>query len=323
MKRFLALVMAGMMIIMTAACAKTTDSAEIRIAGLKGPTSIGMVELMRESDAGQSTNHYHFSVYATADEVTPQIIRGDLDIAAVPANLAAVLYNKTEGKIKLLAINTLGVLDIVESGDTIRSMQDLKGRTIYATAKGSAPEYALRYLLQSNGIDPDKDVTIEWKSEPTEIVSVLASDSSAVAMLPQPYVTAAIAKVSNLHIALDLNQVWQDSDADSQMVTGVLIVRSEFADAHPDLIRSFLAEYKTSTEYANSHVDETADLVGKYDIFAAEIAKKAIPACNITYIDGQKMRDAMEGYLGVLYKQNPQSVGGSLPGDDFYYSAAS
>lgn len=296
------------------------EPADIRIAGLKGPTSMGMVKLMEDAENGEAANNYTFTIAGSADEVTPKLIQGEFDIAAVPANLASVLYNNTEGAVKLLAVNTLGVIYIVEKGDSVQSLADLKGKTIYATGKGSTPEYALNYILSENGIDPAADVTVEWKTEPTEVVQLLAQSENAVAMLPQPYVTVAQTQVEGLRVAVDLNQAWSELDNGSLFLTGVLVVRADFAEQYPDQLAAFLQEYQTSTEWVNANVPEAAQLVEKFDIVKAAVAEKAIPYCNITYLAGDEMKTAMAGYLQVLFDQNEKSVGGKLPGDDFYYA---
>ena len=302
-----------------AASSTPVTPVDMRIAGLKGPTSMGMVKLMQDAEDGTAKNNYTFTIAGSADEITPKLTQGELDIAAVPANLAAVLYNNTKGAVQLLAVNTLGVIYIVEKGDSVQSLADLKGKTIYATGKGSTPEYALKYILSKNGIDPDKDVTIEWKTEPTEVVQTLAQADGAIAMLPQPYVTVAQGQVEGLRVAVDLNQAWSDLDNGSLFLTGVLVVRTEFAKEHPEQIDAFLKEYEASTQWVNANVADAAQLVEKYDIVKAAVAEKAIPACNITYIAGQQMKDATTGYLQVLFDQNPKSVGGQLPDDGFYY----
>jgi NitT/TauT family transport system substrate-binding protein len=291
-----------------------------RIGGLTGATSIGMVKLMEDAANGASKNKYEFTITGSADELTPKLIQGELDIAAIPANLVSVLYNNTEGKIKMLAVNTLGVLYIVTKGADIGSVADLKGKTIYATAKGSVPEYVLRYILSSNGIDPDKDVVIEFKSEPSEVVALMASGEASVAMLPQPYVTVAAGQVEGLAVALDMTEEWNKLGNGSTLITGALAVRSEFAAQYPEQLAAFLEEYKASTEYVNANVEEAARLVEKYGIFKAAVAAKAIPYCNITYIAGEDMKAPVSGYLKVLFDQNPKAVGGSLPGEDFYYA---
>lgn len=294
--------------------------ADIRIAGLKGPTSMGMVQLMETAEQGAAANNYTFTIAGSADEITPKLIQGQLDIAAVPANLASVLYNNTKGQVKLLAINTLGVLYLVENGETVQSFDDLRGKTIYATGKGSSPEYGLRYLLKENGLDPDKDVRLEWKSEPTETVALFSGSEGVVAMLPQPYVVAAQSKLPNLRIAIDLNKAWEELNNKSLMITGVLVVRSDFAEEYPQQLQAFLEEYQTSTAFANSNVPEAAKLVEKFGIVSAAVAEKAMPLCNITYIEGSEMKTAMGGYLNVLFEQNPKSIGGALPDASFYYA---
>ena len=296
------------------------EPADIRIAGLKGPTSMGMVKLMEDAENGEAANNYTFTIAGSADEVTPKLIQGEFDIAAVPANLASVLYNNTEGAVKLLAVNTLGVIYIVEKGDSVQSLADLKGKTIYATGKGSTPEYALNYILSENGIDPAADVTVEWKTEPTEVVQLLAQSENAVAMLPQPYITVAQTQVEGLRVAVDLNQAWSELDNGSLFLTGVLVVRADFAEQYPDQLAAFLQEYQASTEWVNANVPEAAQLVEKFDIVKAAVAEKAIPYCNITYLAGDEMKTAMAGYLQVLFDQNEKSVGDKLPGDDFYYA---
>ena len=308
----------------TASDASTDESASaekttIRIGGLKGPTSIGMVKLMEDDETNSTANDYDFTVAGSADELTPLLIRGELDMAAIPANLASVLYNRTEGAIQILAVNTLGVLYIVETGNSVQSLADLKGKTIYATGKGSTPEYTLLYLLEKAGLDPEKDVTVEFKREPTEVVALLKAQPEAVAMLPQPYVTAAQAQVEGLRIAVDLNEAWEAAETGSKLLTGTIVVRREFAEANPEAIEAFVTEYRASTEFANENVSEAAQLVEKYGIATAAIAEKAIPYCNITCMEGAEMKAAMQVYLGVLYEKNPDSVGGALPDDAFYY----
>ena len=293
----------------------TTAAEPIRVAGMKGPTSIGMVKIMKDNT---STGTYDFTIAGTADEIAPKLIKGELDIAAVPANLASVLYNKTNGAVSVLAINTLGVLYIVEKGETVQSLADLKGKTIYATGKGTTPEYSLRYLLTQNGIDPDNDVTIEFRSEATEIVSLLASAENGIAMLPQPYVTIASQKVEGLRVAVSLNDEWNKLDNGSKLVTGVVVARNDFIDNNPKAVTDFLDAYKNSVTFVNENVETAAEYVEEFEIFAAAVAKKAIPQCNIVFMSDAQMKDALQAYLTVLHTQNPASIGGALPGEEFY-----
>ena len=296
------------------------EDVTIRLGGLKGPTSMGMVKLLADNDAGTTTNHYEFTMAGSADELTPKMLQGELDILAVPVNLGSVLYNNSDGAVQLLAVNTLGVIYLVEKGSqTVTDWASLKGQTIYATGKGSTPEYALNYLLEENGLDPATDVTIEWKSEPTEIVAQMAAQDHVIALLPQPFVTVAQSKFEDLAISMDLTEEWDKLDNGSQLITAGLVVRTEFAKEHPQAVADFLEEYNASTAYVNENVAEAAQLVEQYDIVEAAVAEKAIPYCNIVCITGQEMMTSVQGYFQVLFDQNPQSVGGTLPGDDFYY----
>ena len=320
MKKLLVFLVLVAMTISLFACADTEAVKEtIRIAGLKGPTSIGLVKVMKDNADGKAANKYEFTIAGSADEITPKLNKGELDMAAIPANLASVLYNNTNGAIKVLAINTLGVLYIVEKGDTVKSVADLKGKTIYATGKGSTPEYTLRYILSKNGVDPDNDVTIEWQSEPTAVVPLLKANDNAIAMLPQPYVTVAQSNVEGLNIALNLTDEWGKIEGSGALVTGVLVARTEFLEKHPDAVKRMLNEYAASSEYVNANIDDAAALVEEFDIFKAAIAKKAIPYCNIKVITGDEMRTSLSSYLAVLFEQNAKAVGGKLPDDAFYY----
>lgn len=308
----------------TAPSSSEKDETTIRVGGLKGPTTIGMVKLMQDSDAGNAACSYEFSVKAAADELTPLLLQGKIDIISVPANLAAVLYAKTKGQVKVLAVNTLGVQYIVEKGsETVQSMADLRGKTIYASGQGTVNEYNMRYLLAESGVDPDSEVTFAWKSEPTEVLAALKmADNGAVAMLPQPAVTGALSAVEGLRIAVSLDAAWSSLDNGSRLVTGVTIARAAFVEEHPALVQAFLSEYKASIEYVNAHPDEMGPVVETYiDTIKGAVAKKAIPACNIAYMDGDDMKQTLGSYLSVLFSINPASVGGAMPGADFYYGA--
>ena len=302
---------------------ETADALPVRVLALKGPTAMGMVHIMDDADNGRIEAYdYRFTIAAAVDEVAPAIAKGEADIAAVPANLAAVLYNNTDGAVKVLDVNTLGVLYIVESGDGVSSVADLKGKTLYASGKGATPEYALNYILEHNGVDPANDLKIEWKSEHAECVAALLNDPGGVAMLPQPFVTTAMTQNESLRVALDLNAEWEDiqgdEEAGSALVTGVTIVRTAFLEEHPEAVFDFLDRHKRSAEAANADTAKTAALTGAYDIVPEAVAAKALPACNIVCISGDYMKKTLEGYLQVLYEANPQAVGGALPADGFY-----
>lgn len=290
--------------------------ATLRIAGLKGPTTMGLVNLM----ADEVASSYDFTMYGAADEIVPLLVKGDLDAAAVPANLAATLYNKTNGAVEVACINTLGVLYIVENGETVNSVADLKGQTIVTTGKGTTPEYVLRYVLSENGVDPDSDVTIEYCSEATEALSKVQAGEATIAMLPQPFVTSALSQVEGLRVALDMNEEWQKV-AGSKLVTGVLVVRKDAVENDPEAFASFMEGYAASVEAANSNLEGTAALCEQYGVVAkAALAQKALPQCNIVFETGDEMKADLETYFNVLYAADPTSVGGTLPADDFYYA---
>ena len=301
--------------------------AEITIAVLKGPSSIGLVKLMDEADSGEIGDaNYRFEISAAIDEIVPKIVQGSIDIAAVPANMSSVLYNNTQGEIQVLAINSLGMMYIVENGSAISTIEDLRGKTLLASGKGASPEFVLNYILRGNGIDPDNDLTIEWKSEHTESVAALSVREGTIAILPQPFVTVAQTSNDNVRIAIDLNVEWDNlqgasgaSGASSALITGVVVARKEFVERNPGAVSAFLDRYAASVTFVNTNVYQAAALVGKYDITPEAVAKLAIPLCNITLIEGLEMKEKLSGYLGVLLEQNPQSVGGALPGDEFYF----
>lgn len=297
--------------------------APLRVAGLKGPTTMGLVDLIEESAAGADVGSLEFTMYGAADEIVPLLVQGELDAAAIPANLAATLYQKTEGAVQVACVNTLGVLYMLELGNNIQTVADLKGATILSTGKGTTPEYVLRHVLKENGIDPDSDVTIEYKSEATEVAALLtepATDSRAVvAMLPQPYVTSALAQNDGVRVALDMTEEW-GKVADGKLVTGVLAVRRDAVEADPARFAQFLKDYAASVDYANTETEAAAALCEKYGIVGkAALAQKALPACNIVFETGDEMKADLVSYFDVLFAADPASVGGALPGDDFYY----
>lgn len=324
MKKKILLLLLAAALLLLPACGATAKgmSAEgpVRIAGLKGPTTMGLVNLLDMEQQGSAALDYDLQLYGTADEIVPGLIKGELDMAAIPANLAAALYQKTKGGIQVMAVNTLGVLYVVEKGDTVHSMADLAGRTILSTGKGTTPEYLLRYLLEKNGLDPDKDVKIQYCSEATEVTAQMAAaQKDAIAVLPQPYVTAAGMKDPSLRVALDLTAEW-DKVSDSQLVTGVTVVRTQYAQEHPDVVEAFLQEYAQSVRTANTDLDRTAALCEQQGVVAkAAIAKKALPACNIVCRTGDEMQKDVSAYLSVLCVADPAAVGGKLPDEGFYW----
>ena len=323
MKRILSMILAAALLLtLTFASAEGTEKATVRLGGLKGPTSMGMVKLLEDNENGLTANHYEFTMAGSPNDLTPGLLKGDLDVLAVPVNLGAVLYAKSEGAVQLAAVNTLGVLYIVEKGgETVQTLEDLKGKTLLATGKGSTPEYALAYLLAQHGLDMGSDLTVEWMSEHTEVVTKMAATESAVALLPQPFVTVAAGQVEGLRVALDLTKEWDALGNGSQLITGGLLVRKAFAEEHPEALAAFLEEYAASTAYTNEQPAEAAQLIEKFDIIKAAVAEKAIPFCNIVCITGAEMQAIVTGYYQTLFDRNPDAVGGAMPGDDFWLKA--
>lgn len=304
----------------TAATSATKTGVDVRVASLKGPTSIGLASFISKAKAGETASNYTFTITeAISDDVVPGVIKGNYDIALVPANVASVLYNKTNGGVSVIDINTLGVLSIVTGDTSINSISDLAGHTVYMTGKGATPEYVMNYLLDKAGIADQ--VTLEYKDEATEVAAALNADPNAIGVLPEPYVTAVTTKNTALSARVSLDDAWNGvADSGSKMVTGVTIVRNEFLQAHPDVVAEFLAEQQASVEAVKSDPSGNAQAVVDAGILDnATVAAKAIPNCNLACITGTEMQTALSGYYQVLFAADPSSIGGSLPPDNFYY----
>ena len=321
----LSLVLTGCMALGTSAFAAESEDVEpnpddvavVKVATLMGPTGMGMAKLIEDSREGKTELDYEFTIASSPDQVTPMVINGSVDIAALPINLAAALYQKTDGALQLAAVNTLGVLSILENGDSVKSMDDLKGKTLYATGQGSTPEYILNYLLDKNGIADD--VTIEYIPEHAELAAKMASGDVNLGMLPEPNVTSVLMNNPDVHIALDLTDEW-DQVSDSQLVQGVIIVSKKFADNYPAFVEAFLDEYEGSVDYTLNNAKEAAQLIEHEGIIPkAAIAENAIPNSNICFIVGDGMKTAASNMIEVLYDADPKSVGGKLPDDAFYF----
>lgn len=329
MKKVISLALAVIMMFAFAACSTEKEAApapkekvNINAYVLSGPTGIGAVNMMKAAKNGEGLENYNFNVVAAPDEIVSKISNGEADIAAVATNLAAKLYKVTNGGIKIIAVNTLGVLNVLNyKGAEIKSLADLKGRTIYTTGQGSNPEYIIDYLLKENGINPDSDVKIEFKAEGTDLVPVWATDPEAVIIAPQPVATSIKMKYEGSAIALDLTDEWKKVNPQSELMMGCVVVRNEFLNANPEAVEAFLTDYEASINAVSSDVETTAALCEEYGIVAkAPIAKAAIPNCNICFVKGNEMKEKLTGYLQVLYDADPTSVGGAMPDDNFWYA---
>ena len=307
MKKILAFLTLAVMLF-AVGCAKA-PAEPVNIAALKGPTGMGISYMMDD------TAKYNVELQDAPDVVTGKFINGEIDIAAVPLNLAAVLYNKTEGNVVLLNLDTLGVLYIVENGETINSLADLAGKTIYASGEGATPQYVLDYLLAQNGLTDQ--VKVEYVGEHTALAAMLASGEAEIGMLPEPFVSSVLLKNANARVALDLNDAWESASG-TKLVMGVYVASRTFYNEHPDQVKAFLKDYSASVEKVNSAAD-AASVVANLGIVSSEqIATQAIPRSNIVSITGEEMKSAASAVLNVLFTANPASIGGKLPGDDLY-----
>lgn len=301
----------------------TPAPAEVNLYVLSGPTGIGAMNLWAAADAGETQNTYHITMPGANDEVVAAISNGDADIAAVATNLAATLYNKTSGGVTVLAVNTLGVLSLLGNGQEVATVADLAGKTIYAPGQGANPEYILRYVLTGNGLDPDKDVTIQFVGEGSELLTVWQTDPEAIIMAPQPVATSILMQNENAVTLFNMTDEWDKvSGGDSTLMMGCVIVRNEFLQENPGAVALFLQEYAASIEKAQSDVEGTAALCEQYGLIPkAALAKATIPSCGLTFVTGAEMKSALSGYLQVMFDADLKSVGGAMPGDDFYYGA--
>jgi NitT/TauT family transport system substrate-binding protein len=308
--------------------ASEAAKATVNIATLKGPTGMGMVKLMKSAEQGSSKNNYNFSIESDPTVIGPKLIKGEVDIAACPLNMAAALYNKTKATedtkddLRLLAINTLGVLYVLENGNSVKSLADLKGKTLYASGQGATPEYALNYLLSKNDIDPTTDLTIEYKAEHSELAGLAVKGDAKILVLPEPFVTTVLSKNKDLRVALDLTKEWKKLNDDTAFAMGAIVVRADFAKENPQAVAAFLDEYKTSVDFVNQNPADAAALIANYDIVAdVELAQKAIPGSQLTFIVGKEMKETAMANFKVLFDANKASVGGALPSDEFFYNS--
>jgi NitT/TauT family transport system substrate-binding protein len=319
MKKTAAIILSILFVFSFLACSKQgsegeapTEPAEpIRVAALAGPTGMGLAYMMKDMQ-----DSYTVELFTAPDQVTAKVINGEVDIAAVPINLASVLYNKTEGKVSVIGVNTLGVLYILENGNTIGSIADLAGKKICSTGQGSTPEYILQYLLAANGLTDS--VEVEFYADNSELIAKLADGSVQIALLPEPHVSIASAQSENIRVALKVNDLWNEQN-DTQLVQGVYIVRNDFLEANKARVDAFLNDAQISATKVVSEEDAAAVIVAQGIIGKEPIAKKAIPNCNITLIKGEEMHKTVAAMLQVLFDANPKSIGGKMPLDDFYY----
>ena len=314
------LIISLMMLPACGGAGKQDKPEKIRVAALNGPTGMGMVKMMEDAQEGEDSN-YEFSTYGAPDELLGKVINGEVDIAALPTNMASVIYNKTDGQIQLAAINTLGVLYVLEDGNEINSIEDLKGKKINVSGKGATPDFILQYLLKEHGLDPEKDVELDFSMQHADLAAAVAAGDAKIALLPQPHVTSALMKNENIRIALDITQEWEKVVGETNpLPMGCIVVQKEFAEKYPAVLDDFMNQYEDSVKWVNENHGEAGQLIEKHGILPnAKLAEKAIPKCNIVFLAGEEAKSPMNEFLKILLELNPASVGGELPGEDFYY----
>ncbi len=300
--------------------AEETTAAEktvINIGLLKGPTGMGAAVLLDNDEKGTANADYNLTLAGAPDVLQTALINNELDMAALPTNVAAVLSNKTEGKVQILAVNTLGVIYLMSADETIKTVADLKGKTILSAGQGTTTEYVLNYILTKNGLTPDTDVYVEYASEHAEVISKAKSGGYEVILLPEPFVTQMKGQDASFKVALDLTKEWKALGG-GELTMGCIAVRKDFAEANPDAVAAFLKDYEASVNAVNADPEAAGAVIEKFEIAKAAVASKAIPNCNITVMTGEEMKNNVSAYLQVLFDSNPKAVGGKLPADGFY-----
>ena len=295
---------------------EASDVASINVMVLNGTTGFGMASLMDAAAKGEASQNYTFTVETDASNIVAGLVNGSVDIAALPTNAAAAVYNKTQGKVQVLALNTLGVLYLVTDGSvTIESMADLAGATVYAPAQN--PSFIFQHIVEANGLT---DVTIDnTYAQPADLNTAVAAGEVSIAVLPEPMVTVARSQNPDLVVALDLTAEWDKVSEPGSLVQGCVVVRKEFAETYPSAVAVFLEEYGASIEALTTDVEGTAAKIEATGVFAkAAVAAKAIPNCNVCFITGADMQAALAEFLNIMHGVAPASVGGAIPGDDFY-----
>ncbi len=320
MKKLISLLLALVLLLSFAGCGTQKLDVKCNVFGIAGPTGIGLANLMKTAKDGNGNLDYNIQLAASNDEIVAKIANKEADIAAVATNLASAIYNKTNGGVKVLAINTLGVLNVVVKGTEVKTIADLKGKTVYSTGQGANPEYILNNILENNGLKMGTDVLVEFVSQPQELVAKIAQNTEAIVIAPQPVATAITVKDPSAKIVINLNDEWNKYN-DKKLVMGCIVARSEFVEENPKAIKVFLEDYEKSITAVSEDVDTTAALCEEFNIITpAAVAKKAIPYCNIVFEDGEELKTDLSAYLEFLFKANPKSIGGKLPADDFYYA---
>ncbi|MBE6790722.1 MAG: ABC transporter substrate-binding protein [Ruminococcaceae bacterium] len=290
------------------------EKAVINIGLLKGPTGMGAAQLLENNKNGTANADYNLTLAGAPDVLQSALINGSLDMAALPTNVAAVLHGKTEGKVQLLAVNTLGVIYLMTNNENIKTISDLQGKTILSAGQGTTTEYVLNYILSENGLT---DVTVEYAAEHAEVITKAVSDGYEVILLPEPFVTQMKAQDAGYSVAIDLTKEW-NALGGKELTMGCIAVRKEFAEKNPEAVKAFLKDYEASVNAVNADPAAAGTIIESFEIAKAAVASKAIPNCNIVFMTGDEMISNVSDYLNVLFTSNPKAVGGAVPAADFY-----
>jgi NitT/TauT family transport system substrate-binding protein len=296
------------------------EKINVSVAGLNGPTSIGMIKLFEDYTNPTKNIEINYTNASAPDQLVGKLIQGELDFAAVPTNLASIIYNKTDGAYQLTNVNTLNVIYILTNGVEINSIKDLEGKTVHVSGKGATPDYMMKYLLAENGLVVDEDVVLDFSLDHASLAQALSAGDVEIAVLPQPFVTTVRMNNPDVDVAVDLLDEWEAVAGDALFAMGGLIVRTEFAKENPEIVEAFLGMYGESVAYVNKNPEAASVLVEKHGILPkAKIAELAIPLSNIVYMDAYENKEAINEYFQILYNFNKASIGGELPDDAFYY----
>lgn len=317
MKKFVKLLAVALLIVSLPFVYVSAENEAVvtRVGGLKGPTGMALAHMMTENDGS-----YAFTLAGAPTEITDLVIKGDVDIAAVPINLGAVLYNKTQGGVKGLSLITRGMLYVLEKGDSIQTIADLEGKKIVAAGQGSTPEYVTNFILDANNVKAD----VEFKSEHAEVTTLAVSGLADVILVPEPHVTNVLTKDPSFRIALDVTKEFAAAAElkgyeNAQLSMSVVIVRTEFMEKHPEAVQKFMTDLESSIIYTVENVEAAAQEISAHGIIpSAAVAQKALPNCQLVFISGQDMQSQAAALYEILHAAKPASVGGKVPDDAFY-----
>jgi|LGOV01.1.fsa_nt_gb NitT/TauT family transport system substrate-binding protein len=295
------------------------DKTFIKVAAPIGSPTLSIIKMFKDSLMIGSNTEVAYECVKSPDLMASKIMSGEIDIALVPSNLAIKMYNKGIDY-KYAATGVWGVLYIISSED-ITTWEDLKGKEINIIGRGLTPDIVTRYLLKANGLEPDKDVKFNYVNGASELAQLFISGESTLSIMPEPMLSKVMMKKCDTKIVLDLQEEWTkvSGNNDSYPQAGIFI-KNELIENHPELVEEFLLKYEESIKWVN----ENPSLAGEYSEefktgLNAELVKKAIKRSNISYKNAIDSEKALISYYEVLLNFSPDTIGGKLPDDNFYY----